>query len=60
MLSHSFGEVWGLSLAGDHVITTGDDNKVMVWDSGLRKCISANKISKDNKRIKKEMELDLT
>lgn len=26
MQSHSDGEVWGLDLAGDKVLTTGDDN----------------------------------
>ncbi len=32
--SHSEGEVWGLAPLGDgkHVLTTGDDNKIILWD----------------------------
>ena len=33
MHSHSDGEVWGLELnCAEQVITSGDDNKVMLWD----------------------------
>ena len=39
MESHSDGEVWGLSLIKDtHVITSGDDNKLKVWDISSRRC----------------------
>ena len=32
--SHNEGEVWGLEKVGDgkHVLTTGDDNRIIVWD----------------------------
>jgi WD40 repeat protein len=33
MNSHSTGETWGLDLLGDgRFVTSGDDNKVMVWN----------------------------
>lgn len=32
MKSHNDGETWGLDLLGDgRIVTSGDDNKVMVW-----------------------------
>ena len=42
MKSHHDGEVWGLDMCGTSgeptdVITTGDDNKIMVWDPVKRK-----------------------
>jgi len=38
MKSHHDGEVWGLEVTEDgDVITTGDDNKVMVWKPNERK-----------------------
>lgn len=42
MDSHSDGEVWGLALDDSMpniAVTVGDDNKVMVWDTQLRRCI---------------------
>jgi len=39
MKSHSTGETWGLAIADDsHFVTSGDDNKVLSWDMGDRKC----------------------
>ena len=33
MCSHSDGEVWGLHQKPDGcIVTSGDDNKVMIWD----------------------------
>jgi WD40 repeat protein len=43
MESHSDGEVWGLEVDNSSpniIITTGDDNKVMVWDTQQRRCVS--------------------
>lgn len=38
MQSHDNGEVWGLADCGDgHVVTCGDDNKVMIWDINNRR-----------------------
>jgi WD40 repeat protein len=42
MESHSDGEVWGLDIHFGNpsvLITTGDDNKVKVWDALQRKCV---------------------
>jgi WD40 repeat protein len=33
MMSHSDGEVWGLQVCPDGILTSGDDNKVMFWDA---------------------------
>lgn len=44
MESHSDGEVWGLSLNAQdptQVVTSGDDNKVKVWDSRNRRCVKS-------------------
>lgn len=39
MESHSEGEVWGLGIADDnHIVTSGDDNKIKVWNISTRKC----------------------
>ena len=45
--SHSEGEVWGLEKLGDnkHVITTGDDNKIIVWDYLARRKVSQGVVS---------------
>jgi WD40 repeat protein len=43
MESHSDGEVWGLEVdqsTPNTIITTGDDNKVMVWDTLQRRCVA--------------------
>ena len=45
MEGHSDGEVWGLTVTGDQVITTGDDNKIKVWNTKQRKCEYTGKIS---------------
>ena len=43
MESHSDGEVWGLEVgtrAGHtYLVTSGDDNKLKVWDPTSRKCM---------------------
>ena len=33
MESHSDGETWGLAVSGDHIVTSGDDNKIKTWNS---------------------------
>jgi len=51
MESHSDGEVWGLAPAGDnHVITSGDDNKIKAWNITSRKCEATGKISSDSRK----------
>ncbi len=39
-LGHNEGEVWGLDVTEDKIITSGDDNKLMVWDYRKRKAVS--------------------
>jgi len=38
MESHSDGEVWGLTCFENYAATTGDDNKMKVWNFKKRKC----------------------
>jgi hypothetical protein len=32
MASHCDGEVWGLDISSGMVVTSGDDNQIIVWD----------------------------
>jgi len=51
MQSHCEGEVWGLAAVDDsRVVTSGDDNKIMVWDITARKCVSSSKISSKSRK----------
>lgn len=51
MNSHSDGEVWGLAHGHDGtIVTSGDDNKVMIWDVQNRKL---DKVAKVTDRVKK-------
>ena len=36
MSSHCDGEIWGLDSCGGKIITSGDDNQVIVWDPAKR------------------------
>lgn len=46
MHSHSQGETWGLDLTNDgRIVTTGDDNKVMVWSLEERTLLNQDRIS---------------
>ena len=54
MTSHSDGEVWGLALTADNrVITTGDDNKILVWSLDERKQVGQGTVSEVIKQAKK-------
>jgi microtubule-associated protein-like 1/2 len=54
MESHSEGEVWGLTPAGEsHVVTSGDDNKVKAWNIATRKCEATGKISTETRQAPK-------
>jgi len=37
MHSHNEGEVWGLAEIDGKVLTSGDDNQVIIWDPQKRK-----------------------
>lgn len=48
MWGHSSGEVWGLAVhptLPNIVLTTGDDNKLCVWDMEAQEIISVTKIN---------------
>lgn len=36
---HHEGELWGLSIANNCIVTTGDDNKVILWDYNKCKAV---------------------
>jgi len=47
MSSHSDGELWGLDICPvtGYVLTTADDNKIMVWDPQAKKVVSTGTIN---------------
>lgn len=54
MESHSDGEVWGLAAGDDnHVVTSGDDNKIKTWNVSTRKCVVTGKISSESRKAPK-------
>ncbi len=54
MQSHHEGEVWGLACIDDkHVVTSCDDNKIMVWNFQERKCIATGKVSDKTNKSKR-------
>ena len=53
MNSHSEGETWGLDLLDDgRIITSGDDNKVMVWSLDERRLVAQAIVSERNEKSK--------
>jgi WD40 repeat protein len=53
--SHNDGEVWGLcqsSTNADMVISCGDDNRVICWDTKNRKCAGEKTITTDKNDVK--------
>jgi WD40 repeat protein len=53
MKSHDNGEVWGLAMFGDSVITSADDNKVMVWNPDTRKNEKCFQVSSREEKARK-------
>lgn len=55
MQSHFEGEVWGLDKFGDGktLITSGDDNCIMVWDYEQRKRIGCGTVSEKAGKARK-------
>jgi WD40 repeat protein len=61
MKSHNDGEAWGLDLLGDgRFVTSGDDNKVMVWSIEDRTHVAQAIVSEKNKKSKKGKASSLT
>lgn len=54
MQGHDTGEAWGLDISGDKFVTSGDDNKVMLWDPALRQCINTSVINTASRGAKKK------
>lgn len=48
MTSHFEGEAWGLHVLDDNtVITSGDDNRINLFDSGSKKFVRSGKVSEN-------------
>mmetsp|Transcript_14846 Transcript_14846/g.16552 ORF Transcript_14846/g.16552 Transcript_14846/m.16552 type:complete len:723 (+) Transcript_14846:49-2217(+) len=61
MKSHNDGETWGLDLLDDgRIITSGDDNKVMVWSLEERTHLAQGIVSEINKKSRKGKAASLT
>ena len=53
MLSHHDGEVWGLEMTPEGMITSGDDNKIMAWNATTHKNVGVFVISdKTGEKVK--------
>jgi len=54
MHSHNDGEVWGLCQVGDspNVLTCGDDNKTMCWNTNDRKMVKCHEITSEKKDVR--------
>jgi WD40 repeat protein len=53
MQGHDTGEAWGLDISGDKFVTSGDDNKVMLWDPATRQCVDTAVINTESRSAKK-------
>lgn len=54
MHSHNDGEVWGLDKFDDNcVVTSGDDNQVIIWDVEQRRRMKVHGVSTQSKNSKK-------
>lgn len=53
MQSHNDGEVWGLSQDGDYVVTSGDDNQVIKWDTTKRECVERAIVNTEERKAKR-------
>lgn len=53
MQGHDTGEAWGLDISGDKFVTSGDDNKVMLWDPMARTCVNSSVINTESRGAKK-------
>jgi hypothetical protein len=49
MHSHHDGEVWGLTIIEEQgkIVTSCDDNKIMMFDIATRKCVQRGLVSLD-------------
>ena len=53
MYSHSNGEVWGLDVADNKILTSADDHNIFTWDYKTRKMVKQTTLNeKGGKKIK--------
>lgn len=57
MISHHDGEVWGLCIIPglNRYITSGDDNKILMFDVQSRRCVQKGLVVVDEKEQKKQV-----
>ena len=54
MNSHSAGEAWGLALTADgKIVSSGDDNKIMVWSIYDKRLLGQAIVSEESKKSKR-------
>ena len=53
MQGHDTAEAWGLDLSNDKFVTSGDDNKVMLWDPATRTCVNTAVVNTEARKAKK-------
>lgn len=55
MKSHNQGEVWGLAVVDEgKIVTSGDDNQVLVWDTDERRQVGACVVSNEAKKLRRK------
>ena len=54
MEGHSMGEAWGLApISSDEFVTSGDDNQVLFWSIGSKKCTGSTIVCDEDAKPKK-------
>lgn len=53
MESHNDGEVWGLTMNDENVITSGDDNQVKMWNPFERKCVDTADVNTEVRKARR-------
>ena len=60
-MSHSDGEVWGMSVPNDDIIvTSADDNQILAWSTKARKLVGRGTISNTARALKRRGASSLT
>lgn len=53
MQSHHTGEAWGLDVNDKYVVTSGDDDQVILWDPISRKPVASTIVNPEERGAKK-------